>query len=302
MTSASSYSRQAFLPPFCPPPDCRRLRPMPNPCALFNPQLGEIRNNHVFKFGGPLKPVAWAAVMKRTLIEKPETQHLIAGPTCAIRRDAWSIRRSRRSLGRCQSSTPWGPVSADEELTPDQSQSPQGPNPAGPSRSRLHARYAVRRSRFRPSAFRKYTIPKFETSAPPHWGLQAANYVAKVRRVYGTIEEYERKPAKHRVAVGWHANNIGPWAAELYGQCGITMPFGNWAATSTTMPSPGHWSMRCSHTFRYGHGEPMDRAEPRSVGGWNGFGGTWPTTPNLNQAPPSSSLTLSTRRVEKSSR
>lgn len=55
-----------------------------------------------------------------------------------------------------------------------------------------------------PVGFRECKVPGFKTSAPPHWGLQAANYLAKVRRVYHCIEEYEMKPARHRIEVRWY--------------------------------------------------------------------------------------------------
>jgi hypothetical protein len=220
----------------------------------FNPQLGEIRNNQVFKFGGPLKPIAWAAVMKRTLIDKPETQHLLGGADLCDPQGYLVNPQKSQIAWKVSVNAPWGPVSADEELTPEHAKAFKG----GILPVKVEVSYKLDSpysSKLSPVAFRKYAIPNFDTTAPPHWGLQAVNYLAKVRRVYGSIEEYEMKPAKHRITVGWHNTGGVAWG----GGGGITMPFYELCDSFDHYAEPWAIVHEMLHTFGYGHDERMDR-------------------------------------------
>jgi hypothetical protein len=220
----------------------------------FNPQLGEIRNNQVFKFGGPLKPIAWATVMRRQLIDQPETQHLLAGADLCDPQGYLVNPQKSQIDWKASVIAPWGAVSPDEELTPERAKALKG----GILPIKVEVSYKLTSpttAKLSPVGFRKYAIPNFETTAPPHWGLQAVNYLAKVRRVYGTIEEGERKPAKHRITVSWHNTGGVAWG----GGGGITMPFYELCDSFDHYAEPWALVHEMLHTFGYGHDERMNR-------------------------------------------
>lgn len=222
---------------------------------VFCPQLGEIGKQKQITVGGPLTPIAWATVMPRKLVDKPETKHLVCGADL-VDPQGYLVDKSESKIDwNVSVETPWGQVRRDVELTPAQVKLLRGPGRP----VRVAVAYELEKpvsTTLTPVGFREYKALGFATSAPPHWGLQAVNYLAKVRRVFHSIEEYEMKPSKQRITVRWHNTSGTAWG----GGHGITMPFRELADSFDHYESPWALTHEILHTFGYGHGERMKRA------------------------------------------
>jgi hypothetical protein len=223
--------------------------------VAFRPQLGDIRKHQVLTLGGPLSPIAWATVMRRKLVGKPETTHLLSGADLVDPQGHLVDEKASSIDAKLTVETSWGRVGPDVELGPTQAALLRGPlRPVRVTYSCHLDRPAT--VTLEPVGFVEYAIPGFMTAAPPHWRLQALNYLAKARRVYGCVEEYEMRPARHAVTIRWHNAPTTAWG----GCTELIMPFRDLAGSFDHYDHPFGLSHEMLHSFEYVHGEAMERA------------------------------------------
>jgi hypothetical protein len=224
--------------------------------VVMRPQLGDIRKSQTFIIGGPLTPCAWGTIMKRCPIGKPATEHLVCDADLYDPQGCLVDHRESIIAWEVSIETPWGPVGRDVQLTPNQVETLK--SSAQPVL--VVASYCLDKpasAKLAPVGFRDYSILGFKTSAPPYWGVQAANYLAKARRVFHCIEQYEGKPCKHGLEIHWHnLAGIG-WG----GGSSITMPFDQLGGNFDHYASPWALVHEVLHTFGYPHGERMSEAD-----------------------------------------
>jgi hypothetical protein len=222
----------------------------------FRPQLGEIKKNQVFTVGGPLTPVAWASVIVRKLIDKPDTQHLVWGS------DLYDEQGYLVNLAESQIDwsatlkTPWGEVPTDRELNKAEAQLLN--HAARPMSVTVSCRLEHAGSRtLQPVNFARFGTTQLHTSAPPHWGLQAVNYLAKAQRIYHCVEEIEMKPAHHKLEIIWsNAKFVAFGGGER-----VWMPFSGLCDSFDHYATPWALAHEILHTFGYQHGIVMKQTE-----------------------------------------
>lgn len=226
----------------------------------LRPWLGLVKKGQVFELGGPLVPSAWAKVMIRKPVGGPQTHHLVW--------DANLYDPRGHMVLTDESQIDW----KDAVRTASGAAVPQG-RPlskadlaafvANGDSLAIDVAYHLEepfKTTLRPDRFRPFGNRRFHTTAPPHWELQAINYLARAERVFHMIEDLEGKPSKHRVEVRWHNMNGAAWGCgPAGGNAHIIMPFSGLKKSFNYYDTPWALAHEMLHTFGYGHDERMNR-------------------------------------------
>lgn len=233
--------------------------------VLVHPQLGTSASQQTYFIGGEYKPVAWACVMKAKHSHEKTTTHFLWGADLV---DSYGhivdVDKSAidwKMTGR----TPEGEIKENVEINEEQKKLCSEPHEV----LRVDVSYNLGQGPINitlvPVKFQSYSIPGFETSAPPHWQLQAANYIAKARRVYGCIEEVEGKPGDHTTTIQWHNKTGIAWGTVGGKKAWIMMPFRQLQNGFDHYATPWALPHEMLHNFKYNHGEKMN-ATSKAVG------------------------------------
>jgi hypothetical protein len=227
---------------------------------VVRPWLGIVSEEQELLLGGPFTAEAWAKIMVRKPVGGPETKHLIwdanlydgRGHMVLEDKSQIDFHQSIRSVSGAE--VPRGHPLSKEEIA-----SFFDREDAVLVDVSYHLDSPVSLT-LRPKRFQNYGNRRFYTHAPPHWELQALNYLSRAERVFHMIEDLENKRSKHRVEVRWHAMNGTAWGCGPSGNNAyIMMPFSGLKDSFNFYDSPWALAHEMLHTFGYGHGTEMNR-------------------------------------------
>lgn len=236
----------------------KKLVFMPRCCEL-PPAPGEL----TLGLGGELTAHAWAAVLKRKVVGKPETNELVwrAGLRDPqghhLRKDhsdfGWKSRMRMKDGGP----VPSNPLGAEELKLLGRPQ----------ETIELEVSYDItgeQRLTLIPQGLVERRSPHFVTRAPAEWEFRTRCYLDKLERGYRIIEELRGKPLGVEVRVHWITNKAGWGRAPRRGKSYVMMPFHGLEMDALGWFShPLHLVHESLHAVGYHHGAEMGAAQAR---------------------------------------